>query len=249
MTGYQSHLRMYSFKHISVLILTVWLIAVGGVRADISRKYEQTALDGLLAITEAQTRFAVRNGRYANSISELGLQTSVMSAGQLTMKAAYDADFDSPKRIAADGYLFRVLPVRGQASGDESNSFWAVAIPDSGRNDLPIYVTAAHRVRTITFPLVNWWALRLHDRNRLRTASMFTTQPAISTQDISLNPEVPETFPNAFVVRRFLLDPNVNYPSPEQPQPPAIDYRIVLVIGGIVVVVLILLLSRKPKSS
>ena len=123
MTGSQSHLRMYSIKCMSLLVLAVWCVAGGGVRADISRKSEQTALDGLLAITEAQTRFAVRNGRYSTNISELGLQTSVMSAGQLTMKAAYDANFDSPKRNPADGYFFRVLPVRGQTSGNESNSF------------------------------------------------------------------------------------------------------------------------------
>jgi hypothetical protein len=200
-----------------------------------------------LAITEAQTRFAVRNGRYANSISELGLQTSVMSAGQLTMRAAYDADSDSPSRVAADGYFFRVLPVREQASGNASNSFWAVAIPESGRSELPVYVTAAYRIRSINFPLVNWWALRLHDKNRLVIATLLSKQPAVSFQDIGLDYDKPESFPNAYAIRRFMLDPNVNYPPTEAPEPAAPDYRMILIIGGGALIVLFLLLRRKPK--
>jgi len=170
-----------------------------------------------------------------------------MSAGQITMKAAFDGDYDNQRRIAADGYFFRVLPIRSESSGTESNSFWAIAIPDSRRNDLPVYVTAGHRIRNINFPLVNWWALRLHDKTRLQIAGMLTTQSAVSPQEIGLDPDRPDVYPNVFVIRRFLLDSNVSYPSSEQPQPPAQDYRIILIVGGIVAVVFLLLLSRKSK--
>lgn len=171
-----------------------------------------------------------------------------MSAGQLTMKAAFDADFDKPGKVAADGYFFRILPVREQPSGNASNSFWAVAIPESSRNDLPVYVTAAYQIRSINFPLVNWWALRLHDKNRVALADLLAKQRAVSFQDMGLNPDAPESFPNAVVIRRFMLDSNASYPPTEETRRPIPNVRVMLVIGGIAAVLLVVLLKRKTKT-
>ena len=238
--------RGYYARTLSVLAF--WLLIVVSAQAQISRTSEQTALDGLLAITEAQTRFAARNGRYADSISELGFQASVMSAGQLTMKSAYDANFDNPKRISAEGYFFRILPVRGQ-SGNESNSFWATAIPDGSRSDLPVFFTVAYHVKTITYPLVNWWALRLHDENRLMIAKTLGAEAAVTVQDIGLNPDNPESFPNARVVRRFLLDPKDNYPPTVQSQAPVPHSWTLSLIGAVAVGLIVLLFIRKSKKA
>jgi hypothetical protein len=218
-----------------------------------NQEAEKAALDGLLAITEAQTRFAVRNGRYATNISDLGFQAAVGSPGQLAMKAAFDADWDNPQHSPASGYLFRVLPIGGQQQGNpEPNSFWAVAIPAPESKDFPLHFTAAHKIQTITFPLVGWWSLRVHGTNRLAIIQRFTGRDSPSLTEVGLLPETPDTFPDSTLMRRFLLETSLNYPAVVPiPAPPSISpgsasSRTLWIIGG--AVVLILLVALKPKS-
>lgn len=216
---------------------------------------EKTALDGLLAITEAQTRFAVRNGRYATNIADLGFQAAVGSSGQLAMKAAFDADWDNPQHTPASGYFFRVLPIGGQQGNPETNSFWAVAIPALESKDLPLHFTAAHKIQSITFPLVGWWSLRVHGTNRFAITQRLTGKTSPSLTEVGLAYETPDSFPDSTLMRRFLFETARNYPEvvpiPETAPvaPGSTPSRTPWIIAGSVVLFIFLLAALKPRKT
>lgn len=243
--------KAYTRPVISPLLLALTLATQlhPALAAAANQEAEKTALDGLLAITEAQTRFAVRNARYATNIADLGFQAAVGSPGQLAMRAAFDADWDNPQRTAASGYLFRVLPIGSPQGNPETNSFWAVAIPAAGSNDPPLHFTAAHKIQTITFPLVGWWSLRVHGANRSAISRTFSGKALPSLTDIGLQPETPDSFPDSTLIRRFILETGRSYPDAVPiPPPVAPTSHTPWVIGGAIVLIVFLLIVLKPKA-
>jgi len=237
----------------TVILLTIILLYPFRIlEAQNVKESEETALNGLLSILEAQTRFAVRHKRYAMSISELGYQSSVADAGQITMKSAFLADYDSTEKQAAEGYYFRILPIKG-TSENERNSFWAVAIPESKATNLPLYFTAAYHVKNISFPLVNWWAIRVHGKNRTSISKIFATEQAVSVEKLGFHVENLSGISYSTVINRFSLDSRVSYP-PAEPNPPEIEKThlyartaTLISIALFVLVIIIMKLKQKRK--
>ena len=245
------HAKVRCTPRLVLVVLMLTTLLSPALVSAINRESETAALDGLLAIVEAQTRFAVRNGRYATNIADLGFQTSVGSPGQLTMRVAFDADWDNPQRAPASGYLFRVLAIGDGQGNSEPNSYWAAAIPAPDAKDLPLHFTAAHKIQTITFPLVGWWSVRVHGTNRLDIVRRFAGKSFPSLAEVGLAPETPEAFPDSTTLRRFLLESGRNYPEavpiavvPVSPP----NYKLWVIGGSVIFLLLLLVLKPKRKQ-
>lgn len=198
-----------------LVILISFIMFTGCVKYyQIDEKAESTALKGLLNIVESQKSYAINYDRYANNIDEMG-RGGINGNGFINMVDVYDANYDNVDKKSCNGYYFRVVPIFLDSTNNvQKNSFFAAAIPQDGREDLPVFFTFAKDIKKINFPLINWFSIRVYGKNRHDLKKIFgniETKKGIHLCDIGIQSSRPDNYKNGDVILRFIKNGDIKY--------------------------------------